>query len=81
MTETIIYSITEAFSMQPATHYVGEQIYRHGRDVVTIVRIVEGTVVIDGDPYTYYMGLDEQDNRLFEYKKGTVNVEYQVLKQ
>jgi Zn/Cd-binding protein ZinT len=68
----IISSITEAFSMQPSTLYVGGY-----AGEIQIAKIVQEDVHIEGDPFAYYVGYDENGNRLFEYKKGTVNVHYQ----
>lgn len=68
----IIHSIGEAFSMQPAIMYVGQTVHPG----IVVDRIVEEDVHIQGDPFTYYVGYDEDGNRLFEFRKGTVNVTY-----
>jgi hypothetical protein len=70
-----IRSISEAFSMQPRHLTVGEF---HLYSSVVIDRIVQEDVHIEGDPYAYYVGYDDKGNRLFEYRKGTVNVNYEV---
>lgn len=64
-----VQSITEAFSMQPAALYVGMTI-----NSSVVERIVEEDVYIVGDPYPYYVGYASDGKRLFEFKKGTVNV-------
>lgn len=73
--ELIINSITEAYSMQPCSFYVGGDWF--GTTHRKIAKIVQEDVYINGDPYDYYVGYDEKGNRLFEFKKGTVNVTYQ----
>jgi hypothetical protein len=70
--ESKIQSISEAFSMQPMCLYVGGEINGY-----TIMKIVEEEVHIQGDPYTYYVGYSHSDKKIFEFKKGTVNVFYQ----
>lgn len=69
-----IYSISEAYSIQPVTLYVGG-LSGNASDKV-IAKIVEEDIYITGDPFEYYCGYDSDGNRLFEYKKGTVNVHY-----
>jgi hypothetical protein len=70
-----IRSITEAFSIQPASFYVGMLWSNKGN---TVAKIVEESVYINGDPFDYYVGYDTNGNKLFESKKGTVNVTYEV---
>lgn len=69
----VISNICEAFSMQPATMYVGMD-YRLG---IKLDRIVEEDIYIEGDPFSYYVGYDNEGHKLFEFKKGTVNVCYE----
>jgi hypothetical protein len=70
-----IQSISEAYSMQPATLYVGMKL-DGGR---VIDKIIQEDVHIEGDPFAYYVGYDKKGNRLFEYRKGTVNVHYLLI--
>lgn len=65
-----IKQITEAFSMQPASWYVGQ----HLSSDRIISSIVEEAVYVDGSPYDYYVGYDKDNNRLFEFRKASVNV-------
>lgn len=79
MKDIKIRSITEAFSMQPATLYVGmTHSWLENEKQTIVAKIVEEDVDIVGDPWPYYIGYDKDGNRLFEYKKGTVNVTYEV---
>ncbi len=83
-----IKSITENTSMQPQTHYVGEpmMVIRDGKDVnkarvrgtAVVNRIVPEIVLINGNPFDYYVGYNIDNKRLFECRKGTVHVEYFV---
>lgn len=68
-----IYTITEAFSMQPSSRVVGCE---YGPNNRKLDRITEEDVHIEGDPFAFYVGYDADGNRMFEYRKGTVNVEY-----
>lgn len=75
-----IYSITEAYSMQPTEIAVGDKVRNyHTQTEAVIKRIVQEDVYITGDPFDYYVGYDEEGNRLFEYRKGTVNVKYKII--
>ena len=67
-----VRSITEAFSMQPCTLTVGT--YYNASS--TVAKIVEEDVYIVGDPFPYYVGYDQNGKKLFEFRKGTVNVMY-----
>lgn len=66
-----IFQIAEAYSMQPMDFAIGKNL--QGR---IIAKIIEETIYIEGDPFSYYVGYDDKGKRLFEYKKGTVNVIY-----
>ena len=71
--------IVEAFSMQPEKYIVGMSYPITGgmfRDKVRLNEIKLEKTRIDGDPYEYYKGYDEEGNLMFEFKKGTVNVGY-----
>ncbi len=72
MEEQTIKSIHEVFSREPMSLIVGNRI---DADRI-ITEIKEEPISIDGDPYWYYVGYDEKGKKLFEYKKGTVNVHY-----
>jgi hypothetical protein len=75
----LIRSITEAFSMQPANLYVGMNwSWRSVDDKTEIAKIVLEEVYVNGDPFEYYIGYDVKGNRLFEYRKETVNVNYEI---
>jgi len=79
-----IYSITEAYSMQPKTFAIGDQMYQRsdkcfGRETY-IEKIIQRMIMIDGDPFEYYVGYDASNNKLFEFKKDTVNVIYKIIK-
>jgi len=70
--KNIIQSICEAYSMQPYSLYVGQNLNKK-----IITKIVEEDVFINGDPYPYYVGYDKDENRLFEFRKDSVNVIFQ----
>lgn len=55
--------------MQPCTIYVGMTLNDN-----VVEKIVEEDVFIVGDPWPYYVGYNSKGKRLFEFKKGTVNV-------
>ncbi len=77
----IIYSISEAFSMQPASFYLGMPIYPDQRKVAVIAK-EKINFPVAGDPfeYWYYVGRDDEGNKLFEYRAETVNVIYKKSK-
>lgn len=71
--------IVEAFNMQPEKYIVGRDYPITGgtyKDKVKLNAIKLEYTRIEGDPYEYYKGYDEQGILMFEYRKGTVNVGY-----
>ena len=69
--EMKIHTITEAYSMQPNSFYVG------GRcNNIIIARIMLQDIKFVGDPYDAYIGYDADGHKLFEYLKNSVNVTY-----
>jgi hypothetical protein len=77
--KNIIEQIVEANSMQPAAYYVGMDYYSYSNQKSAKVdRIVEEDVHIEGDPFAYYVGYSADNQRLFEFRKGSVNVTYRV---
>lgn len=67
-----ITCISECFSIQPMSFTVGTYFDSKG----SVDKIIEEDVYIVGDPFPYYVGYDQNGRRLFEFKKGTVNVIY-----
>lgn len=78
MTE-IVQSITEAFSMQPVCFYVG---MNYNKSIVAIIALEKISIPVNGDPYEYqyYVGRDENGNKLFQYRAETVNVTFSTTK-
>lgn len=68
-------SITEAFSMQPVCYMVGGYV-SHTKIACIILEAIN--IPINGEPYTYqyYIGYDENGNKLFQFKQETVNVTF-----
>lgn len=72
-----ILSLTESYSMQPNSVYVGMIWNGTGKgEWPKVAEIKEENVSIEGDPFAFYVGYDDRGNRLFEFRKGTVNVYY-----
>ena len=67
-----IYSISEAFSMQPTPLHVGGNTISGKK----IARIMLQEIKCNGDPFEAYIGYDADGNKLFHYLKNTVNVHY-----
>ncbi len=78
--EKIAY-ITEAFSQQPYTYYVGGDYSPLGADVTVEISAIklEYSHRI-GDPFPCYKGYDNDGNLLFEYWQESVNVGYKPKK-
>jgi hypothetical protein len=74
--ETII-KITEAFSMQPRSIFVGSKLDHYNDNSPIVDKIV---AEIRGTPNTdlveVYVGYDSEGNKLFSYLTNAVNVEY-----
>ena len=71
-----VKSITEAFSQQPITMYVG-MIYDYDKQIkVSAINLEIINVPINGDPFDYrfYVGRDENGNKLFQFRAETVSV-------
>ena len=66
-----IHCITEAFSMQPASFIVGNNV-TGGK----IAKIVKEQISMHNDWYDYYIGYDEKSKKLFECRRESVNVFY-----
>lgn len=73
---TKVRSITEAFSMQPATFYVGQDLFQGQK----VEKIVHEIIYVDANPIEYYVGYDASNNRLFQFRKCSVNVFFDVDK-
>lgn len=70
--QLIIAGVSEAFSMQP-TGYSVDQVMYDGRKVKEIKL---EAVYCTGDPFDYYVGYDENGDKIFECRKETMNVYY-----
>lgn len=73
-----VNSITEAFSQQPAKFYVG-MIYDYNKQIrVDTINLEIINIPICGDAYHYrfYVGRDENGNKLFQYRADSVNVSF-----
>lgn len=70
--ERNIRCITESFSMQPTTRFVG------GSGCV-VIKLED--IQISADKFPYYCGYNQDGEKLFEYKQGTVNVDYFTNKE
>lgn len=79
--EQNIQSITEAFSMQPQSLYVGQRIPKEGvltKDQKKIAEIKEESIQISQSECCLYVcGYDEEGNRVFKYIAKSVNIHYQ----
>ena len=67
-----IYAVTEAFSIQPRTWFVGS-IYQNFK---AIDRIVVEAVYDTGDPYDFYVGYDKDDKRVFQIRVQCATVDF-----
>ena len=73
-----VKSVTEAFSQQPATFYVG-MVYDYEKQIkVTTIDLEIINIPVCGDPYEYryYVGRDENGNKLFQFRAETVSVSF-----
>jgi len=74
-----IKSITEAFSMQPATLSImksNENYYDKPQACKEIkLEILDG--VYDKEPDTYYVGYNFEGEKIFQYLSRSVNVHYE----
>lgn len=73
--KNIIQSITEAYSMQPETFTAYPQA-KEGTNVCFEIKLE--TKSREGDGYECYKGYTKDGKLLFEYWKGSVNVNYSV---
>ena len=69
-----IKSITEAFSMQPCTHFANDKATR----ATECREIKKEYVKINGDPFEYFIGYNADKQKLFAFRCETVSVEYKV---
>ena len=67
----IIQSITEAYSMQPAHFHLGM-----GFIGQILTRIEVEQIAFPGGEEPYCVGYDEYGNKMFEFRKETVNIIY-----
>lgn len=73
-----VQSISEAFSHQPITFYVGMM---HDYDKQVKVATIDLEIInipINDDPYDFrfYVGRDENGNKLFQFRADTVSVSF-----
>jgi len=73
-----VKSVTEAFSQQPATFYVG-MIHDYDKQIkVATIDLEIINIPVCGDPFDYrfYVGRDENGNKLFQFRADTVSVSF-----
>ena len=72
-----IYSITEAYSIQPECYYIGRE-YINGKKKYKVAKIVWELVNYSSHSATYgcYVGYDDTGLKIFEYLETSVNVNY-----
>jgi hypothetical protein len=68
-----IYSVSEAFSIQPRIWRIGNSVRYLGNP---ITRIAHGSIYDTGDPYDAYIGYDAEGNKVFEIRVMCATVEY-----
>ena len=71
-----IKCITEAFSMQPTTRFAYPT--AKPEEPLKCKVINEVTVLVDEEKITYYIGYNAAGQKLFAYRKNSVNVHYQI---
>ena len=72
-----IYSVSEAYSMQPSLRYVGQVLGDWGDGKITIDHI--GKIIIqssEGVHKEYYRGFTKDGDMVFSYLADSVNVNY-----
>ncbi len=77
--ENKIYSISEAFSMQPRYFCIGDcHFIGADRETKTLVDRIEHVLIQTGDDQRteYYVGYDKDNYKLFKYRADTMNVQY-----
>lgn len=72
MIEQDIYSVTEAYSMQPASWCVGATYLKHS----PLQKIVKESVFDTGDRYDFYVGYDTRGHRVFQIRVNAATVQY-----
>ncbi len=74
-----IQSITESFALQPETHYI-DRFYTTAEKgkFIQLKKIELEGIYINGDPYDYYVGYDENKNKIFEIRRELVSVFYKI---
>ena len=71
-----IRSITESFSMQPATLQVIDDPEMYFDPDAACVEIKVGHATREGNPYECFRGYNRHGEVLFRYWSGSVNVHY-----
>lgn len=71
-----IYCISEAFSMQPHDFTVGRNV--NNRANAKIAKIIRQTFHIAGEPHEYYVGYNEKQEKLFQYRVDSCNVQFTI---
>lgn len=71
-TEQEIYSVSEAFSMQPAMWIIGNK-YQTGQ---TLLKIVKDTIYDTGDPFDFYVGYDSTGKKVFQIRVMCATVQF-----
>lgn len=78
-----IYSISEAFSMQPMTWYIGQSMYYSieptNRPVISKIKVE--SIYDTGDPYDFYVGYSEDGQKLFQIRVQCATVQFKPLPQ
>lgn len=73
-----IYSVSEAFSMQPKTWYVGQSmpysINPTHRPVISKIKIED--IYDTGDPFSFYVGYSSDGYKLFQIRVQCATVEF-----
>ena len=62
MKDQKIYSVSEAFGMQPLMWSIGNTYFTRN----PLSRIVKEDVFDTGDPFDFYVGYDSEDKRVFQ---------------
>lgn len=74
-----IYSVTEAFSMQPTTWYVGQSMSYVGDSVRPVISKIELQSIYDtGDPFDFYVGYSKDGSKLFQIRVQCATVVFKV---
>jgi len=79
----IIESITEAFSMQPATFRIIEELGKFDKPELSLKNIEREEIIThyecgDAMQQTCYIGYNWEGNKMFQYLAHTVNIHYKT---